>query len=51
MVGKLSQISKSSQEALSKFREWFRCPSGGPGVVGSPSRMSVSGLEALPDVR
>ena len=39
------------QEALSDVREWWRGPPASPGVVGRPSQMSGSGLEALLDVR
>ena len=44
-------MSGSSREAFSEFREWSEGPPECPGVVERPSRISRSGLEALPDVR
>ena len=44
-------MSWSSLEALPDVREWSIGPPGCQGVVGRHSRMSVSGWEALPDVR
>ena len=44
-------MSRSSQEAHPNVREWFGGPPGCPRVVGRPTRMSVSGLEALLDVQ
>ena len=51
-------MTESGREALSIVREWSGDPSarpeclpGYPGGVGMPSRISSSGLEALPDVR
>ena len=38
-------MSVSGREALPDVREWSGCPSGCPGVVGKPSRMSRSGRE------
>ena len=43
-------MSSSVRLALKDVREWSGVPSGCLGVVGRPSRMSVSGREALPDV-
>ena len=37
VVGRPSQRSGSGRVALPKVREWLEVPSGGPGVVGSPS--------------
>ena len=42
-------MSGSDWEALPDIRQWSRDPLGCPGEVGRPSRMSVSGLEALQD--
>ena len=43
-------MSGSDREALRDVREWSRGPPVCPGVVGSPSRMSGSGRNGLPDV-
>ena len=50
-------MSGSGQEALPNVREWSGVsprwlggPSGCLLVVGRPSRLSISGCEALPDV-
>ena len=37
--------------ALPDVQEWSGDPSGCPGVVGRLSQMSLSGRDALPDVR
>ena len=51
VVGMLSVICERGQDALGDFLEWSGVPSGCPVVVGSPSGMSGSGRESLPDVR
>ena len=40
----------SDRETLLVVRQWSGDPPGCPGEVGSPSLMSRSGREALPDV-
>ena len=44
-------MSKSGREAHPDVWELSEGPPGCPGVVRSPSHMSGSGREALPDVR
>ena len=44
-------MSGSCREAFPDDREWLVGPPGCPGVVGRPSRISLSGQEALPNVR
>ena len=44
-------MSRSDQEAICDVREWSGRPSGCPGLVGRPSRMTGSGLEALQHIR
>ena len=51
MVEKPSQMSGSDREALPEVQEWSEDPSGCPGVVGRPSRISKSGREAISNVR
>ena len=54
VVGKPSRRSgvvRSGQDTLPEVRERSRGPPGGPGVVGSLSRSSRSGREALSEVR
>ena len=41
-------MSGSGQDALSDVREWSGYPPKCPVVVGTPSRMSMSGWETLP---
>ena len=47
----LFRMSGSGREALGDLREWLGGSPGFPGVVGTPSEMSKSGWETLPDVR
>ena len=42
-------MSGNGQETLPDVREWSEGPSGCPGVVGRPFRMSGSGREANSD--
>ena len=49
-VRKHSQMSEIGPEAHTEVREWSRGPPVCPEVVARPSRISVSGQEALPDV-
>ena len=44
-------MSGSGREPLSDVREWLGGPSGCSALVGTPSRMSGNGWEALLDVR
>ena len=44
-------MSESGRETLPDVQEWSVGPPGCPGVVGSPSRMTWSGREAIPNVR
>ena len=39
MVGRLSWKDGSGKEALPEGRDWLESPSGGPGVVGTPTWM------------
>ena len=44
-------MSRRGRETLPDVQEWLRDPYGCPVVVGKLSRMSLSGREALLDVR
>ena len=44
-------MSGSDRKTTPNFREWSGGTLGCPGVVETPSRMSLSGREALPEVR
>ena len=44
-------MSESGQEAHPDVREWSGGPPGSPGLIGRTTRMSVSGRQALANVR
>ena len=44
-------MSGSCREVIPNVREWAGVPSGCPGVIRRPSRMSGSDREALPNIR
>ena len=44
-------MAGSGQEAFPEGQEWSGCNSGGPGVVGRPSRRVESGRKSLPEDR
>ena len=51
MVGRLSRRSETGRETLLEVRNWLGVSPGGPELVETPSRRSITGRENLPVVR